>query len=228
MGKPMISLLVHEHVDRNMLKSAYDTIKKNHLQQDFPDVYHQGKKSSLKMLAEKGRKLAMEAGYTEKVDELCDRYSLKEFYDIKVPEIKAQHRHYLRLDEFALKDIIWVDEVDVLNDATSHIEGCKVVGLDCEWEPNYVKGSKPNKVSIMQIASDKMLYLHSPRILKLRYNFQCDIQQLAASYGELNCFRHYEMLLDILNVFKEPQGGLFGLAQKILGAGLNKTRRDSN
>lgn len=36
------------------------------------------------------------------------------------------------------------------------------------------------------------------------------------------------MLLDIQNVFKEPRGGLSGLAEKILGAGLNKTRRNSN
>ncbi len=45
------------------------------------------------------------------------------------------------------------------------------------------------------------------------YNFQCDIKQLAHSYGELECFKHYEMLLDIQNVFKEPRGGLSGLAK---------------
>lgn len=45
------------------------------------------------------------------------------------------------------------------------------------------------------------------------YNFQCDIKQLAHSYGELECFRQYEMLLDIQDVFKEPSGGLSGLAE---------------
>lgn len=92
------------------------------------------------------------------------------------------------------------------------------------------------------------------------YNFQCDVAQLARSYGRLECFKHYDMLLDIQNVFKEPRGGLSGLAkvlqhipppswvyacdlhgtlsflkhiclfywQKILGTGLNKTRRNSN
>lgn len=150
----------------------------------------------------------------------------------------------------AVENIIWVDEVDGLCAATSHIEGCKVVGLDCEWKPNYVKGSKPNKVSIMQIASDKTVFifdliklfedipdildnclsriLQSPRILKLGYNFQCDIKQLAHSYGELRCFNNYEKLLDIQNVFKDARGGLSGLAEKILGTGLNKTRRNSN
>lgn len=43
MGKPILCLLVQQFVDRNMLKSAYDTIKKNDLQQDFPDVYHKCK-----------------------------------------------------------------------------------------------------------------------------------------------------------------------------------------
>ncbi|KAG7968407.1 hypothetical protein I3843_08G152200 [Carya illinoinensis] len=269
MGKQMLCVLVQEYIDRNLLKHAYDIIKKNNLQQEFPDVYHKCKESSLKKLAEKGcwdvaeaktnddRQLieylvylAMEAGYSEKVDELCDRYSLKGFLDVKVPEASHLHSRYLHLNELVVEHIIWVDNVDGLQNATCHIEGCKFVGVDCEWKPNYEKGSKPNKVSIMQIASEKMVFifdliklfkdvpdildnclariLQSPRILKLGYNFQCDIKQLAHSYGELECFKQYEMLLDIQNVFKEPQGGLSGLAKKILGAGLNKTRRNSN
>ncbi|KAK7392066.1 hypothetical protein VNO78_20493 [Psophocarpus tetragonolobus] len=268
MGKPMLSMLVEEFIERNMLKNAYEIIKKNNLKQDFPDVYKRCKESSLKNLAEKGcwdvaeartnndRQLmeylvylAMEAGYTEKVDELCDRYSLDKFFD-KVPETSNLQGHCLHLDELFVENIIWVDEVEGLLDATKHIEGSKVIGLDCEWKPNYVRGSKPNKVSIMQIASEKMVFifdlikLHkevpdilddclshillSPRILKLGYNFQCDVKQLAHSYEELRCFKNYEMLLDIQNIFKEPRGGLAGLTEKILGASLNKTRRNSN
>lgn len=52
----------------------------------------------------------------------------------------------MHLDELFVEDIIWVDEYKGLLDATSHIEGCKVIGVDCEWKPNHVKGSKPNKV----------------------------------------------------------------------------------
>lgn len=55
---------------------------------------------------------------------------------------------YLHLDELAIDDVIWVDEANQLNDATCHIEACKVVGLDCEWKPNYEKGSKANKVNL--------------------------------------------------------------------------------
>ncbi|GMP40016.1 hypothetical protein CsSME_00010636 [Camellia sinensis var. sinensis] len=263
MGKPMLCVLVQEYCERKLLKHAYDIIKKNNLRKEFPEIYHKCKESSLKKLAEKGCwdvaeaktngdkqfleylvYLAMEAGYPEKVDELCDRYSLEE------PETSLTQNRYLQLNELDLEDIIWVDEVNGLRSATCHIEECKVVGIDCEWKPNYEKGSKPNKVSIMQIASEKMVFiidliklfedvpdildncltriLHAPRILKLGYNFQCDVNQLAHSYGELMCFKHYEMLLDIQNVFKEPRGGLSGLAMKILGAGLNKTRRNSN
>ena len=39
MGKPMLSILVEEFIERNMLKDAYEAIKKNNLKQDFPDVY---------------------------------------------------------------------------------------------------------------------------------------------------------------------------------------------
>ncbi|XP_022719509.1 uncharacterized protein LOC111277364 isoform X2 [Durio zibethinus] len=269
MGKPMLSILVQEYADRNMLKNAYVIIKKNNLQHEFPDVHHKYKESALKKLAEKAcwdvaeakthgdRQLieylvylAMEAGYLEKVDELCNRYSLEGFLKAKELEASFLHRRFLNLNELVVEDIIWVDELNGLNKAACRIEGSKVVGLDCEWKPNYVKGSKPNKVSIIQIASDKKVFifdliklykdvpdvldncliriLQSPRILKLGYNFQCDVKQLARSYGDLECFKCYNMLLDIQNIFKEPRGGLSGLAEKILGAGLNKTRRNSN
>ncbi|KAL7084102.1 hypothetical protein ACP275_14G204100 [Erythranthe tilingii] len=269
MGKSMLCLLVQQYVDQKLLKPAYDIIKKNNLREEFPELYHQGKESALKKLAEKGvwdiaearangdRQLveylvylAMEDGYYEKVEELCDRYSLEGFLNSKEPESDLLNRRYLNLHDLSIDDVCWVDDVNGLRDAIRYFKGCKVVGLDCEWKPNYEKGSKPSKVSIMQVASEKKVYifdliklyndapsaldeclsciLHSPRILKLGYNFQCDVHQLAHSYGELNCFKHFEMLLDVQNVFKEPRGGLSGLAEKILGTGLNKTRRNSN
>lgn len=49
----------------------------------------------------------------------------------------------------------------------------------------------------------------------LGYNFQCDMHQLAQSYPKLDCFKRYEMLLDIQKVFKEPCGGLSGLVKVI-------------
>lgn len=65
-----------------------------------------------------------------------------------VPEASLLHSRYLNLDELAVEDIIWIDGINSLRNATCHIEGCKVVGLDCEWKPNYIKGSKPSKVII--------------------------------------------------------------------------------
>lgn len=38
------------------------------------------------------------------------------------------------------------------------------------------------------------------------------MKQLASSYRAMECFKHYDMLLDIQSLFKEP-GGLSGLAQ---------------
>lgn len=53
---------------------------------------------------------------------------------------------YLNINELVVEGIIWVDEVNGLHNASCYIEGCKVLGIDCEWKPNYEKGSKPNKV----------------------------------------------------------------------------------
>ncbi|ESQ29728.1 hypothetical protein EUTSA_v10023373mg [Eutrema salsugineum] len=269
MGKPSLCVLVQEYASRNMLKQAYNVIKKNNLQHDFPDLCHKCKESALKDLAEKAcwdvaeikaqgdRQLleylvylAMEAGYIEKVDELCDRYSLQGLPKAQEAELGFVDKCFLHLKDLAVEDVVWVDEVNGLRKATSFLEGCRVVGLDCEWKPNYTKGSKPNKVSIMQIGTDSKIFildliklyndasevldsclsqiLQSFKTLKLGYNFQCDIKQLALSYGDLECFKRYDMLLDIQNVFKEPCGGLSGLTKKILGVGLNKTRRNSD
>lgn len=80
------------------------------------------------------------------------------FLLILAPEASVLHSRYLNLDELVVEDIIWVDEVSALRNATCHIEGSKVVGLDCEWKPNYIKGSKPNKVLITNF-SVSLLYL---------------------------------------------------------------------
>ncbi|CAH8381956.1 unnamed protein product [Eruca vesicaria subsp. sativa] len=269
MGRSSLCVLVQEYGSRNMLKQAYNVMKKNNLQHEFPDLCYKCKESALKDLAEKAcwdvaeikakgdRQLleylvylAMEAGYYEKVDELCDRYSLEGLPKAQDAEVDFVNKCFLHLNDLAVEEVVWVDEVNGLTEATSFLEGCKVVGLDCEWKPNYLKGCKPNKVSIMQIGSDTRIFildliklyndasdvldtclsqiLQSYSTLKLGYNFQCDIKQLALSYGDLKCFKRYDMLLDIQNVFKEPCGGLSGLTKKILGVGLNKTRRNSD
>ncbi|CAI9103496.1 OLC1v1001987C1 [Oldenlandia corymbosa var. corymbosa] len=269
LGKPMLRVLVEEYIKENLLNPAYNIIKTNDMLHEYPDVCKKYKESSLKKLAEKGcwevaedrtkgdRQflqylvyLALEAGYLEKVEELCTRYALDGFENINKTEANCKKSSYLHLDDFPIEDVVWVDGLNELQGATSHLEECKVVGLDCEWKPNYEKGSKRNKVSIMQIASEKKVYildliklcesvpasldeclsriLHSTRILKLGYNFKCDVEQLSQSYPELQCFKQYDMLLDIQNVFKEPKGGLSGLSEKVLGRGLNKTRRNSD
>ncbi|KAF6989815.1 hypothetical protein CFC21_007104 [Triticum aestivum] len=269
MGKEMIILIIQKYLDVKMLKSANELVKQYDLAEEFPDVNYLYKESLLKKLAEKGcwdvaevraKKdtklmeylvyLAMEAGYMEKVDELCERYSLEGYVNSLVPEEVMCQSDYLELKKLILEEIVWVDEINGLLSATTYIEACKIIGVDCEWKPNYEKGSRPNKVAIIQIASDKKAFIFdliklyeddpkaldccfrrimcSSNILKLGYNLQCDLHQLSQSYGELLCFQSYEMLLDIQKLFKETTGGLSGLSKKILGAGLNKTRRNSD
>ncbi|KAG8085284.1 hypothetical protein GUJ93_ZPchr0010g8743 [Zizania palustris] len=268
-GKEMICLVIQKYLEMKMLKGANELVKQYDLTKEFPYVNYLYKESVLKKLAEKGcwdiaevraKKetklmeyliyLAMEAGYIEKVEELCQRYSLEGYANSLVPEEIFCGSVYLDIEKLVLEEIIWVDEIDGLLNAISYIEACKIIGVDCEWKPNFEKGSKPNKVSIIQIASDKKAFIFdliklyeddpevldssfrrimgSSNILKLGYNFQCDLHQLSQSYGELKCFQYYEMLLDIQKLFKGATGGLSGLSKKILGAGLNKTRRNSN
>lgn len=43
MGKPMLCVLVQEYSERKLLKHAYNIIKKNSLQQEFPEIYHKCK-----------------------------------------------------------------------------------------------------------------------------------------------------------------------------------------
>jgi len=45
------------------------------------------------------------------------------------------------------------------------------------------------------------------------FDIQCDLHQLAQSYGELECFQSYEMLLDMQKLFKGVTGGLSGLSK---------------
>lgn len=47
MGKPLVRLLVQEYADRNKLKFACEIMNKNHLRQEFPDLYHKCKERYL-------------------------------------------------------------------------------------------------------------------------------------------------------------------------------------
>ena len=62
-------------------------------------------------------------------------------------EVDFVNKCFLHLNDLAVEEVVWVDDVNGLREATSFLEGCKLVGLDCEWKPNYMKGSKPNKVN---------------------------------------------------------------------------------
>lgn len=50
MGRPSLCILVQEYGSRNMLKQAYNIIKKNYLQQDFPELCYKCKERLLQSL----------------------------------------------------------------------------------------------------------------------------------------------------------------------------------
>jgi hypothetical protein len=63
-----------------------------------------------------------------------------------VPEKVFCGSEYLDLKKLDVEEIVWVDEINGLLNATSCIEGFKIIGMDCEWRPNFEKNSKPSKV----------------------------------------------------------------------------------
>ncbi|KAI3855223.1 hypothetical protein MKX03_026081, partial [Papaver bracteatum] len=241
-GKALVVTLINRYLDLKLLKNASDLIEKNNIKQDSLEVHHMYKKRALqkkdcgniselrtnenKQLLEHLVYLAREAGYPEKADGLCKQYPL----DGVEPQAKPTLTHFLPLKELFVGDI---EQVDYPGE-------CNVIGVDCEWKPNYVKGSKPNKVSIVQISSEKAFFildlinlsedepksldkclqriLHSSSILKLGYNLQCDLNQLSQSYGELEHFKNFNMLPYIQNLFKESQGGFQSLPSTTLTA----------
>ncbi|GLJ10134.1 hypothetical protein SUGI_0122780 [Cryptomeria japonica] len=165
-----------------------------------------------------------------------------------------QCSHYLQLSDVVDSEenvICWVDTIEGLMDATSYFSSAEieVVGIDCEWKPNYVRGQDPNQVSILQIATGKKVLIfdliglyerepnvldtclkvvfHSPSILKLGYGFRQDLEQLFESYTDLECFHFCDGILDLQKLYG-PKGGLSGLAKTLLGSELNKERRMSN
>lgn len=84
------------------------------------------------------------------------------------PEVHPLQSRYLHLHELLIDDIIWVDEADNLEKATSYIEGCKVVGVDCEWKPNYVKGGRNKVPSFLFLVSSCIpSFLQSSTLLSL-------------------------------------------------------------
>lgn len=89
-----------------------------------------------------------------------------------VLETSIPQGRYLHLEELMVEDIIWVDEVEGLLDATNHIVDSKVIGVDCEWKPNYVKGSKPNKVNLNDLCNRLML-LHPRTMIHITIRVQC-------------------------------------------------------
>ncbi|XP_057856610.2 uncharacterized protein LOC131065979 isoform X1 [Cryptomeria japonica] len=266
MGKDMICSLVQHLNNMKMFKKAYNIVNKYKLKQEFPDSYYHYKRSKLKKLARKACwdiaemtanddtqliqylvALAFEMGDEEKATDICQRHSLT----IPSCPVKAIENHYLQLSDFISEEnVIWVDTVDELVSAAKYFTEVKVVGIDCEWRPNYMKGAGPSKVSILQIATaEKVLIFdlvglsqtvphvldtclkevfHSPNILKLGYAFHNDLDQLFQSYRELECFHFCEGILDLQKLHGSSKGGLSGLTKTALGGHLNKTRRMSN
>lgn len=264
MGKTMICSLVQQCMEMTMFKRAYNIVKKYNLQLEFPDAYHQYRKSTLRKLVEKGCwdiaesiaiedcklveylvDLAREIGDAEKAADLCYRHEIAYIPFCSVDGGRPMIQ-YLQLQDFVPEEnVIWVETIAGLADASCHFSNTNIVGIDCEWRPNYIKEEKTSKVSILQVATRERVYIidlikfykhnrdeldnfiksifYSRNILKLGYALHNDLKQLLHSYGDMTCFHYCEPILDLQRFHNHSKGGLSGLAKITLGSYLSKT-----
>ncbi|MCO5550496.1 hypothetical protein L7F22_003983 [Adiantum nelumboides] len=271
LGKDMLKFLVQHCTETGLYKVAYKVVQQHKLEAEFPDAYHLYRQSSLHKLVGKGLWdvaqsiaegdallidylviLAMKDNDAEKVVELSERFHL----DISPlsPDTESSNKSsvYLQLESVVSKDkIYWIDSHEGLQFAERALFGVKLVGIDCEWKPDSVRGASPNKVSILQVASSDLVlvldlisllkncqsslntfigYLfHAPDILKLGYAVHNDLERLSRSFVEIDAFRLCESVLDLQTAFgRQFKGGLSGLAKVFLGSSLNKQTRMSD
>ena len=100
-----------------------------------------------------------------------------------VPEKVFCGSDYLDLKKLDVQEIVWVDEINGLLNATSCIEVCKIIGMDCEWRPNFEKNSKPSKVRNTLVSIGVGFHVC---LVFFRYNSDLcytSYSQVALSYG---------------------------------------------
>lgn len=272
LGKEMLTFLVQHCTEMGMYKVAYKVVQQYKLEADFPDAYHIYRQSSLCKLVGKGLwdvaqtiaegdtklidylvTLALEENNAEKVVELCEHFHLDHVQIASEVATSNGGSHYLQLASvMSEENIHWIDTHEGLVFAERVLFGVNVVGIDCEWKADTMKGVEPSKVSILQVASSDVVFVldlitllkncqnslndfvkylfHTPDILKIGYAVHNDLERLSRSFPEIQAFGACESVLDLQKVFGRQQikGGLSGLAKGVLGSCLNKQSRMSD
>lgn len=273
LGKDMLKFLVHRCTEMGEFKIAYKVVQCYKLEEDFPDAYHLYRQSSIRKLVSKGLwdiavsiaeedpqlvdyllTLALEDGDAVKIAEICERFKL-DHVPLSLatePGCWNNDNHFMQLDSLiSVENIHWIDSPEGLSFAARYLSGVTIVGIDCEWKADRIKGFGRNKVSILQVASSERVFIfdlitlskenqcalnscikavfHAPNIIKLGYAVHNDLERLVHSYQEIECFRTCESVLDLQKVAgKRTKGGLSGLAKSVLGRYLDKKTRFSD
>ena len=143
-------------------------------------------------------------------------------------EIEITNQMVANIGDFiSAENVIWVDTKDVLVDAARHFAEVEMVAIDSEWiieSPRNHPLLSRYTVSILQIATLKKVFIFdliklsaspterkaldnclkplfcSDGVLKLGYALENDVEQLFYSYGELDCFKYWEVVLDLQKV----------------------------
>lgn len=65
----------------------------------------------------------------------------------------------------------YITDCDRANEALTALETC-AFGFDAEWKPVYQKGQPENKIALIQLANDKVIYLL--QISAMQSTFHCE------------------------------------------------------
>eukprot|EP00249_Psilotum_nudum_P010644 c22674_g1_i1 orf=371-2185(+) len=272
LGKDMVCFLVQQCTEMGMLKMAYKFVQQYELHEEFPDAYYMYRQSSLQKLVRKGLwdvavslatedprlseylvNIAFEEGDATKAVEICNHFQLQNISLCHVLQKDGIHdNRFIQLTDIIPEEkVFWVDSSKELAITANHLSDANVVGIDCEWKANRLKGEEPNAVAILQVATPELVFIfdlinlskeaaddldkclktvfQSPNILKLGYAVHNDLKLLVKSYQDLECFHTCNSVLDLQSVAgKRARGGLSGLAKEALGNYLDKTMQMSD
>ncbi|KAJ7536869.1 hypothetical protein O6H91_12G086000 [Diphasiastrum complanatum] len=272
LGQKVSCSLIQQCTEMGWYKVAYKLVERYQLHDEFPDAYYLYKHRSLKKLIKKGSwekaeaiaagdpilhecvvKLALHKGDSIRAADISQRLHLKASEILPdVPEDKNTSCQFVQLSSIIpLERVIWIDTAGGLELVKQNTTQIDQLAFDCEWKADHVKGSKPSKVAVLQLATEEYVFVldllklfqqnrkelddcitvifHSPNISKLGFSAYNDLERLSESYPDLKCFHECKPILDLQKVSGiGRKGGLSGLAKVSLGHNLDKSMRMSD
>ncbi|CAK1603100.1 unnamed protein product [Parnassius mnemosyne] len=220
-------LIYQKYVDHNVSSAVWDDLVKDALKQNAESA-----KEFIDMLLDYDRKEALKWVEYLNLPETSLPVSFKE---MSLQEVVSEDSENWDVEEklpekyynltLPAENIVIIDTAEKFYDLmTTHLAGCNVVSIDCEWKPSF--GATQSQVALIQIATDSYVYLidtlifnkkqyssfwysfnksllDNAEIIKLGFGLEQDLKEIKASIVGLNNIKvKGEGLLDISILWK--------------------------